>query len=154
MKRTSQIIGRVAFWVGWPILWAYLFRSKRVRLLIVCGEEVLVVKPTVGTGQWSLPGGGLHPKEVPVDGLAREIKEELGIELQQDKLQELGEAKAHQHGLSFHYYSFVYQTKVKPEITLQTREISEIWWVGLSSVDSIRSDRLLKDVLNRWRGQL
>ena len=40
--------------------------------------RILVLKENQDT--WSLPGGGLDHGEDPVQGIARELKEELGIE--------------------------------------------------------------------------
>jgi len=47
--------------------------------------RVLLVKMArnrgVFPGQWALPGGGVEPGERILDALAREVREELGIEL-------------------------------------------------------------------------
>lgn len=42
------------------------------KVLIVCSDE----------GKWQLPGGRLHVGEQPKEGLKREIKEELGVEIE------------------------------------------------------------------------
>jgi NAD+ diphosphatase len=52
---------------------------------VVCvvtrGDEVLLVRHTYGRRQeWDLPGGGKHRSEEPARAVAREIREELGIE--------------------------------------------------------------------------
>ncbi len=41
-------------------------------------NEILLVRHTY-RGDWSLPGGYLHAKEHPKEGLAREIEEETGL---------------------------------------------------------------------------
>lgn len=41
-------------------------------------NQILVVKENQDT--WSLPGGGLDHGENPIDGVRRELKEELGVE--------------------------------------------------------------------------
>ena len=49
-------------------------------LLFNKSGEILIVKPTYKEF-WALPGGGIEPFESPTEAIAREIREELGIEL-------------------------------------------------------------------------
>lgn len=44
-------------------------------------DNVLLVKPTYKDG-WDIPGGYVEPGETPVESCQREIKEELGLEMQ------------------------------------------------------------------------
>ncbi|MGB9792769.1 MAG: (deoxy)nucleoside triphosphate pyrophosphohydrolase [Thermacetogeniaceae bacterium] len=48
------------------------------------GKKVLIAQRQSGhlAGKWEFPGGKLEPGESPEECLAREIKEELGIEVQ------------------------------------------------------------------------
>jgi len=56
-----------------------------VPIVIDHSGRVLLVKMAadrgVFPGQWALPGGGVEPNERILDALAREAREELGIEL-------------------------------------------------------------------------
>ncbi len=49
------------------------------KALIYNNNLVLLVRHAGGAELWELPGGRLHREENPVDGLRREIREELGI---------------------------------------------------------------------------
>lgn len=52
-------------------------------VLIVKDGRVLLVKRGVEPfkGYWDLPGGFLEPGEHPLDGMVREVREELGLEV-------------------------------------------------------------------------
>jgi 8-oxo-dGTP diphosphatase len=59
-------------------------RKEAVQMVIVRNEMVLLEWRTdkhFAPGSWSIPGGRLEDGEEPVDALAREAKEELGIEV-------------------------------------------------------------------------
>jgi 8-oxo-dGTP diphosphatase len=52
--------------------------------IITRGEEVLLARRPEGkhlAGFWELPGGKVEPHESPEEALAREVREELGVEI-------------------------------------------------------------------------
>jgi 8-oxo-dGTP pyrophosphatase MutT (NUDIX family) len=61
-----------------------LVERTAVRALILTPDaDVLMMRirsPNTGAAFWILPGGGLDPGESDMDGLARELREELGLE--------------------------------------------------------------------------
>lgn len=44
--------------------------------------QVLLLKATYGDLAWGLPGGGIDPDETILEGLKRECREELGVEIE------------------------------------------------------------------------
>ncbi len=107
--------------------------SHRTRLLIVCGDEFLVLRGWLGDGTWGLPGGGLHRHEKPIDGVLREVQEEIGVVLQPKQITYAFEDYVSQRGLKFHYYGFVAELTDKPAVSPQPREIAAIVWQPLKN---------------------
>ncbi len=58
----------------------------RCRALILNDEKLLVVKHSVDDNYYALPGGKLEKGENPEECIVREIKEELGVIIQNPKL--------------------------------------------------------------------
>lgn len=123
------LLGRLAYWISWPLLYVYIYGSRRTRVLVVCGEEVLVVRGWLGDGRWLLPGGGVHRKEPPAVGAQRELKEETGIEVHATELQKLlFDTPIRQRGLPFRLYAFSVELKTKPNLKRQKIEITDLAW--------------------------
>jgi 8-oxo-dGTP pyrophosphatase MutT (NUDIX family) len=49
-------------------------------------HRILLVKPTYSTSGWEIPGGGMDLGEYPLQTAQREIKEELGLDVQLGQL--------------------------------------------------------------------
>ena len=122
-------MGTFLYYLLWPAVWFYAPLKTRVRAKILVGDEVLYVKNWFGPGTWQLPGGGLKIGETSVQTAVREVKEELGIELNNKdmtsytKEPRLGNRK----GLLLREHFVTFRLKKKPEIT-KNREITDWQW--------------------------
>lgn len=54
------------------------------KAILECGGKILFVRSKIGEGKWDLPGGRLHFGEDPIDGLQREVQEEIGCQCEID----------------------------------------------------------------------
>jgi 8-oxo-dGTP pyrophosphatase MutT (NUDIX family) len=76
---------RQGYRVAYRVLWALSFvrkpRGRGVKALLVNDGEVLLLMHTYGPREWELPGGGSRRREDLHDTLRRELREELGIEV-------------------------------------------------------------------------
>jgi 8-oxo-dGTP pyrophosphatase MutT (NUDIX family) len=125
VKKIWDLCGVVAFWMLWPALWFYLHGTKRTRVLLICGDEFLVVRAWLSPGYWQLSGGGLHPGEDPLAGLIREVQEETSISLEPQKVSLLlAGVQHHETGFRFSYDCFVAELAVKPAIKPENGEIT------------------------------
>lgn len=62
----------------------FLFRpaSSGVKCIVHYGNEVLLIRNSYGLGLWTLPGGGVKRNESLERAVVREVKEEIGIDIQ------------------------------------------------------------------------
>jgi 8-oxo-dGTP pyrophosphatase MutT (NUDIX family) len=103
-------------------------------VLIVADGQLLVVKSWLGTGQWGLPGGGLHRGEDPVVGAQREVREETGLTLKSSQLEELLRGRTKRHGLGFNYICYLTYLPNQPSLKKQHLEITDIVWLKLKDL--------------------
>lgn len=131
---------RLRFWLLWPALFVYMRNSRRVRVVIVDGNKILLVQSRSNiwydNDPWMLPGGGLHWFEKPAAGAIREIREELGIELKHSDLRPLWRGRIGGYGLRYRGYFMLVHVSQKTPLTLQTSEVAAAKWFTLNSAQS------------------
>lgn len=54
-------------------------------VILNANEEVLIVKPSY-KDHWSIPGGIVEKDESPLNGCVREVREEIGIAMKENRL--------------------------------------------------------------------
>src|SRR5580700_2111115 len=78
--------------LGYPIFKCYWFifrpKTQGVKCLILCNDEVVLIRHTYGKSVWTLPGGGFKKGETKEVAVKREIKEELGLDISPEYLEE------------------------------------------------------------------
>lgn len=143
------------FWTGWPLIWLYLIRSKRTRVVILSGGDVLLVRSWVGSGGWILPGGGVRKREESLTGAIRETREETGIELKPESLQLFDEGRISDSGLSFGYVAYSVKLSTRPQIHSQRPEIIAAEWMPLGeALTSPQVSRATRQILSSYRAKI
>ncbi len=64
-------------------LYWFLFRphTQGVKVVIFHDNDVFLIKNSYGSYSWTLPGGNIEKNETPESAAIREVKEEIGINL-------------------------------------------------------------------------
>jgi ADP-ribose pyrophosphatase YjhB (NUDIX family) len=120
---------RTAYRLAWLLLWLLaplrVGRGRGAKAILTNDGRVLLVLHTYGPRVWELPGGGLHRRESPRDGVRREIREELAVELDDAQLVELGLGRPRRPGRRI---SFFAAELASSAVTPDEREIAAAQW--------------------------
>lgn len=152
MSRIVNAIGTIVFWLSWPFLHVILRAGSRTRVLVVSEGETLLVKDIIGSGHWSLPGGGLKLGEKPIDGAVRELLEETTIELTPSQLTSKGmHVGRNGDGHTYRYHLFTVELPKKPSVRRQANELRDICWMPLyEAKSSAEVGKVSKEVISQW----
>lgn len=111
-------------------------------------QRVLLLKHRFRPGSgWGIPGGFLEAGEQPADGVGRELREEVGIELADV---ELVAARAFQKPRQI---EIVFRCRPRGDALPQSIEIRKASWFSIDALpEGLPADqsRLIKDALNAW----
>jgi len=109
----------------------------RERILLArLSRESAVFEP----GLLHLPGGGVDPGEQPVEALARELREETGLELRGARLLDARAYTSTRLGVSWHLVALFYAVDLSPgeprvtEVDGSTASVA--WWPLAELVDA------------------
>ncbi|HUW64933.1 MAG TPA: (deoxy)nucleoside triphosphate pyrophosphohydrolase [Spirochaetia bacterium] len=127
--------------------------AKRVTAaVLIDGGRVLIAKRKTGqhlAGFWEFPGGKVEDGETPEEGLARELKEELGIVIKVDAL--FGESVYHYEQGTIELLGY-WATWEDGEITARVHE--EVQWAypgQLGDYTFSPADRPFVEKLRQYR---
>jgi 8-oxo-dGTP pyrophosphatase MutT (NUDIX family) len=138
MRNIAGLIGRVTYWLSWPLLFWYLRGSERSRIIIVAEGKILLIQNWHGPGKWTLPGGGVHKGEEVVLSATRELLEETTIALGKDQLRLLATKPFRENGLGFTCHYFVAELGQVIKATPKLPEILKAEWLDTEEAKDLR----------------
>jgi len=127
------------------------------KAVIVRGDgRILVMRDPRGGNKalWELPGGRLNEGEVPEEGLAREIQEELGIEVVVGAVvyvTQFYQYSEKRNALVIAYLAKMVDENV--ELVLEEGEVAEVKWVGKEEWEGLQYFPEYAEALRRYFGQ-
>ena len=125
-------LGKAAYIVAAPLRWIFLSHTHRGYAWIEHDARVLLVRNWFSRGEWSLPGGGIHGWERAVDGVKRELHEEIGMD--EVELAFLGEGFKRERIGGKHYMLYRVICDEQPTLHCRRREITAFEWVPLPNI--------------------
>ena len=122
-----------------PGIYLLLHNSRRSRVLVICEDELLLIRSDFGSSCWTVPGGGIKCSETAVDGAVRELREEVGIRVKPSQLHELTQTTKGYGPFNWpriHFVFFVVRLSKKLTLTLQKHEVTESHWLPLDKLST------------------
>jgi ADP-ribose pyrophosphatase YjhB (NUDIX family) len=129
-------------------------RRHDVTLFVFNGRRLaLIRKPHFPAGIWRTPGGGIKAGEQFVDGVAREAREELGVEIELGRYLVRAQAMFRFGGESVLWQTHVFSATTTGEhlTPLDTDEIAEARWGTTAELLGPIRGRLLATGRALWR---
>lgn len=125
--------------------------TARTRIVIRSGNEVLLCKDWLGSGKWSLPGGGVKKGENITDAAIREVLEETGINLTPSQLKPIEQKPADNLRSKYHYFVVSYQTKPDVKVRPFFDEILQAQWINKKSINDKRITDVIKTAESAYK---
>lgn len=123
-----KFIGRLSYFLLLPVWRVFVrYRPPRAYVQIEYKDKILLVQNWLGSGKWSYPGGGLHKGEDPKVGACREVREELGLELEPGDIEFVMDGRTNYVLGHKKYIIFRVTLKDRPNITLDSELNGYVW---------------------------
>ena len=88
--------------------------------------------------KWECSGGAIVKGESPVDGALRELQEETGIQILEDKLVCLGKTIMEEYQCIM--YTYLVRLTDYVQLNLQAEEVVDAMWLESSELENMRED--------------
>lgn len=124
-----------------------LIKNDEGRVLVLKQSDLTIS----GANQYHPPGGVVEFGETLIECVVREVQEEVGVQATVGKLYDVGEWKAVRDQLKMQFVGLFYTCELASnDLVLQEDEVSEFYWVGLDTIDSIDLLEPSKSIIKRY----
>lgn len=124
--------------------------------IITCGDKLLLERRR-DSDTWGLVGGGVKKYEEPVDAMAREIWEELGLRIPKSRFRKLsvygepGRIAAYRDGSIWRMVIVVFALELSADVTLRiSKESRELRWFTREELKNIQIVVTHSDIVEDW----
>lgn len=96
--------------------------------------------PVFAPGAWHLPGGGIDPGEQPDEALARELHEEVNLDIVATRLLDARSYLAERRGVPWHVVALLYAVELtpgQPVVTEVDGSADAAEWISLDDLPEL-----------------
>ena len=124
--------------------------------IITCAGKLLLERRT-DSDTWGLVGGGVKKQEEPVEAMAREVREELGLWIPKERFRKLavygepGRIAAYRDGSIWRMVIVVFALELSDDVTLRiSHESKELRWFTKEELKEIDIVVTHSDIVEDW----
>lgn len=124
--------------------------------IITCGGKLLLER-RMDSDTWGLVGGGVKKQEEPVEAMAREVREELGLWIPKERFCKLavygepGRIAAYRDGSIWRMVIVVFALELSDDVTLRiSHESKELRWFTKEELKEIDIVVTHSDIVEDW----
>jgi len=132
-------VNKLLFYLLWPFIWFYAPLTRRVRVIIIKDNKVLLVKNLLGPGSWQFPGGGIKFSESVKSAGARELREELSVDITNIRELHDGFMVCRQYGLVYRLNFVSAELDTDFEI-VNNHEIIDFAWLEVNDLIGVSTE--------------
>lgn len=95
-------------------------------------DKILLVKRHPNSSQgltWGLPAGKMEKNETPRQAVIREVREEVGLEVDDETLESFGLLYCRLPHVDFHFHVFRFRFHQLPAVQLSPSELIDMKWL-------------------------
>jgi ADP-ribose pyrophosphatase YjhB (NUDIX family) len=102
-------------------------------------------------GEWSIPGGGLDLGEKLRDGVAREVREETGLEVEVGPMLDVLDSifPDSEGRTQYHYVLIDYLCHLRSGLAVAATDASEVRWTRPNELESLGLKQVTIDVIRK-----
>lgn len=127
------------------------FRGRIAQKALLTNDGKILVTRDSRDDKFELPGGRLDDGEEPKEGILREIREELGVEV---KINKIFDIQTRWHGRDDEMMIFIYYLvsliDETAEFTPDSLEVAEMQWVDMASFTNYSYYEQFQEVLESY----